>query len=72
MHVASSSSGGSQLRHQMKEGDELGLILVLIGIVLLVLGYFLIGIICVVVDIVLLFVPAVPYGYSSWHRRGPP
>jgi hypothetical protein len=31
----------------------------------------LIGLILVLVGIVLLFVPGVPYGYSTWHR-GPP
>jgi uncharacterized membrane protein YccF (DUF307 family) len=52
----------------------LGLALVLIGIILWVaLGWVLIGLICIVVGIILLFVPGVPYGYSSWHgRRGPP
>jgi hypothetical protein len=50
----------------------MGLLLLLIGIVLLILGYFLIGLILVVAGIALFFVPAVPYGYSSYRRRPPP
>jgi hypothetical protein len=50
----------------------MGLALVLIGLILwLALGWFVIGLILIVIGIILLFVPAVPYGYSSW-RRGPP
>jgi hypothetical protein len=52
----------------------MGLILVIIGIVLLILGYFLIGLILVVVGILLLFAPwPGAYGYSYYRgRRGPP
>jgi len=51
----------------------MGLILVVIGIVLLILGYFLIGLILVVVGILLFFVPwDGGYGYSHYRRRPPP
>jgi membrane-bound ClpP family serine protease len=57
----------------LRKEKDLGLALILIGIVFLLLGYPVVGIICVVVGIILLFVPGVPYGYSSWRgRRGPP
>ena len=46
----------------------MGLLLVILGIVLWLLGYALIGIILLVIGLVLLFVPGVPYGYSSWRR----
>ena len=50
----------------------MGLLLVVIGLLVwLLLGAMLLGLILIIVGIVLLFVPAVPYGYSSW-RRGPP
>jgi hypothetical protein len=48
-----------------------GLALILIGILLWLLVSPLIGIICVVIGVILLFVPGAPYGYSSW-RRPPP
>jgi hypothetical protein len=51
----------------------MGLVLVLIGLLLWLLGgWFVIGIILIVVGILLLFVPGVPYGYSTWGRRPPP
>lgn len=51
----------------------MGLALILIGIVIWLLLSPLLGIILVVIGIILLFVPGVPYGYSSWRgRRGPP
>lgn len=51
----------------------MGLVLVVVGLLLWLLGgWFVIGIICIIVGIVLLFVPAVPYGYSSWRGRGGP
>ena len=50
----------------------MGLALILIGIVVAVLVHSLIGVLLVVAGIVLLFVPGVPYGYSTWRgRRGP-
>gem|GEM_PF-2017108 len=58
----------------MKGGDHLGLALILIGVVLwAALHWVLIGLLCIIVGIILLFVPGVPYGYSTWRgRRGPP
>jgi hypothetical protein len=50
----------------------MGLLLIVLGIVIWLLLSPTIGLILVLVGIVLLFVPGVPYGYSSWHgRRGP-
>ena len=52
---------------------KMGLLLILIGIVLAIFVNYLIGIICIIVGLILLFVPGVPYGYSSYRgRRGPP
>jgi hypothetical protein len=49
----------------------MGLLLVVLGIVIWLLVSPLIGIILVILGIVLLFVPGVPYGYSSYRgRRG--
>lgn len=54
----------------------MGLLLVVLGLLLWLLGgWATIGIILIVVGLVLFFVPAVPYGYSSWggrRRGGPP
>lgn len=48
----------------------MGLLLVIAGLLLWLLGgYFLIGIILIIIGLVLFFVPGVPYGYSS-RRRG--
>lgn len=49
----------------------MGLLLIVLGIVIWLLVSPLIGALLVVLGIILLFIPAVPYGYSSW-RRGPP
>jgi hypothetical protein len=49
----------------------MGLILIIAGILIWALLSPLIGLILVLVGIVLLFVPGVPYGYGTWHR-GPP
>jgi 1,4-dihydroxy-2-naphthoate octaprenyltransferase len=51
----------------------MGLALILVGLLLLLLTNLnIIGIICIVVGIILLFVPHT-YGYSDWRgRRGPP
>jgi hypothetical protein len=48
------------------------LALIVIGLVVMLLLHFTVGLILVVLGIVLLFVPAVPYGYSSWRGRRPP
>lgn len=51
----------------------MGLALILIGLVVLLLWSTLIGGLLIVVGLILLFVPGVPYGYSTWRgRRGPP
>jgi hypothetical protein len=47
----------------------MGLLLVVLGIVIWLLVSPLIGIILVILGIVLLFVPGVPYGYSSYRGR---
>jgi hypothetical protein len=50
----------------------MGLLLIILGIVIWLLLSPIIGLILVIVGIVLLFVPGVPYGYSSYRgRRGP-
>lgn len=50
----------------------MGLALILIGILVWLLVSPLIGIILVILGIILLFIPGVPYGYSSYRgRRGP-
>jgi hypothetical protein len=50
----------------------LGLAVILIGIVVAIFLSSFWGAILIVVGLILLFVPAVPYGYSSWRgRRGP-
>jgi hypothetical protein len=51
----------------------MGLALVLIGIVVAIFLSVFWGIILVAIGVILMFVPSVPYGYSSWRgRRGPP
>jgi hypothetical protein len=50
----------------------MGLLLIILGIVIWLLLSPLLGLILVVIGIILLFVPGVPYGYSSYRgRRGP-
>jgi hypothetical protein len=50
-----------------------GLIVILIGLIVAIFVNAFWGLVIIVVGIVLLFVPRVPYGYSSWRgRRGPP
>jgi hypothetical protein len=51
----------------------MALALIVIGIIVALLLSTWIGLALILIGIVLLFVPAVPYGYSSWHgRRAPP
>lgn len=51
----------------------MGLALILIGLIVALFFSFTIGIILMVIGAILFFVPAAPYGYSSWRgRRGPP
>lgn len=47
----------------------MALALILIGLLIMLLLHFTLGLILVVIGIVLLFVPGVPYGYHS--RRAP-
>jgi hypothetical protein len=50
----------------------MGLILVIAGLLLwLLAGWFVVGIILIVVGIILLFVPGTA-GYSDWHGRRAP
>ena len=50
----------------------MGLLLIILGIVIWLLLSPVLGLILVILGIVLLFVPGVPYGYSSYRgRRGP-
>ena len=46
----------------------MGLLLVVLGLILWIFGWGLIGIILIVLGLVLFFVPAVPYGYGHWRR----
>ena len=51
----------------------MALALIVIGLVVTFLLSFTVGLVLVLIGVVLLFVPAVPYGYGSWRgRRGPP
>lgn len=52
----------------------MALALILIGIVVAIFLNVILGIVLIMLGIILLFVPAVPYGYSDWRgrRRGPP
>jgi hypothetical protein len=47
----------------------LALLLIVLGIVVAVFVHYLLGILLLIVGIVLLFVPGVPYGFRG--RRGP-
>jgi hypothetical protein len=48
----------------------MALLLVILGLLIMFLVNWTLGIILLIIGIVLLFVPAIPYGYNSW--RGPP
>lgn len=51
----------------------IGLAVFLIGVLLFFLVSTVVGILVMILGIALIFIPAVPYGYSSWRgRRGPP
>lgn len=51
----------------------MGLLLIVIGLIFMLFVSFYIGLVLMILGLVLFFVPAAPYGYSSWHgRRGPP
>jgi hypothetical protein len=50
----------------------MGGLLVILGVVLLLVGYFTLGVILLVIGLVLLFAPGPFYGYPYWRgRRGP-
>lgn len=49
----------------------MGLLLVILGLILwLALGFFVIGLICIIIGVFLLFVPGAPYGYGWYRGRG--
>lgn len=51
----------------------MALIVILIGVIVALAVNAFWGLVIIAIGIVLLFVPAVPYGYSSWRgRRGSP
>ena len=51
----------------------MGLLVILIGVILWIFVSSLLGLLCVIAGLILLFIPGIPYGYSSWRgRRGPP
>lgn len=50
----------------------MGLALLILGIILLVFVSVFWGLVCIVIGLILMFVPGVPYGYADWRgRRGP-
>jgi len=50
----------------------MALALVVIGLLVMLLVHFWVGLALLIIGIFLLFVPQVPYGYSSWRGRRPP
>lgn len=51
----------------------MGLALLLIGLIVAIFLSTFWGVILMVIGLILMFVPGVPYGYSSYRgRRGPP
>lgn len=52
----------------------MGALLIIVGLLLWLLGgWFLVGIILIVLGVILLFAPGPWYGYGYWHgRRAPP
>lgn len=51
----------------------MGLLLIVAGLLLwLLAGWFVVGVILIVVGVVLLFVPGPFYGYGYWRGRRPP
>lgn len=50
----------------------MAVLLIILGLLIMLLVHFTIGLILLIVGIILLFVPAAPYGYG-WYRgrRGP-
>lgn len=47
----------------------MGLVLVIIGLLIwLLAGYGALGLALIIIGLILMFVPAVPYGWGSWRR----
>lgn len=46
----------------------MALALILIGVLIMLLVHFTIGLVLLIIGIILLFVPAVPGGYATWRR----
>lgn len=49
----------------------MGLLVIILGVIIWLMLSPLIGLLVVIAGLIMLFVPAVPYGYSHW-RRPPP
>jgi Flp pilus assembly protein TadB len=47
----------------------MGLLLIILGLVIWLLLSPLLGLLMIVIGLILLFVPGVPYGYSSYRGR---
>jgi Flp pilus assembly protein TadB len=47
----------------------MGLLLIILGLVIWLLLSPLLGLLMIVIGLILLFVPGVPYGYSSYRSR---
>jgi len=51
----------------------MGLFLIVVGVIVMLLLNFWVGLILLLIGVALVFIPGVPYGYSSYRgRRGPP
>lgn len=51
----------------------MGLFLIVLGLIFWLFWSATLGLILIIIGIALFFLPAAPYGYSSWRgRRGPP
>lgn len=51
----------------------MGVFLIVVGLIVMLLLNFWVGFIVLLIGVALVFIPGVPYGYSSYRgRRGPP
>jgi hypothetical protein len=50
----------------------MAVLLIILGFVIWIFVSSFAGVVLVLLGLILLFVPQVPYGYSSWHRRRAP
>lgn len=50
----------------------MALALIIVGLVVWLLFSSAVGAILMIIGLILLFVPAVPWGYSDWRNRGGP